>query len=208
ARLNELRNERTAMAQQLDAAVAERDGAVADVARYENELRRARTTAEGALEEREMLRAGYTDLQQKHAEVLARVAELERALSDEQTRGREADEELRRLREAASSDARAVAAGRAEAHVEVVAEPVVEVAPIVEEEPDADDTPVVEDAEPIAKAEPDADADADADCEPEPDAESEPEGVAVDPLGRSVAMAELNAIAAFTEGEDFAPRRR
>ncbi len=78
----------------------------------------------------------------------------------------------------------------------------------MEEEPDADDTPVVEDAEPIAKAEPDADADADADCEPEPDAESEPEGVAVDPLGRSVAMAELNAIAAFTEGEDFAPRRR
>ena len=51
-----------------------------------------------------------------------------------------------------------------------------------------------------------------AEPEPEPEPEAEPdavtESVAVDPLGRSVAMAELNAIAASTEGEDFVPRRR
>jgi DNA repair exonuclease SbcCD ATPase subunit len=201
ARVTEMRAERSTMAQQLDAVVAERDAAVADLARYENEMRRARTTAQGAAEEREMLRAGYTDLQEKHAEVLARVAELERALSDEQARGREADEELRRLHGAAAADARAVATGRAEADgvaaapVDAVeeAEEVAEVAEVAAVAA-VEDVPAADDVAPEPSA-------------PEPDAATT-ESLAVDPLGRSVAMAELNAIAASTEGEDFVPRRR
>ena len=198
ARVGELRNERSAMARQLDAMAAERDAAVADEARYENELRRARAAAQGASEERELLRAGYTDLQEKHADVLARMAELERALSDEQARVRDADEELRRLREAASTDARAVVAGRAEVEPDVVD------APAAVTEPPVAEPELITVAAPVPER----------DTEPEPQREAQSEAqlvhdpFAVDPLGRSAAMAELNAIAVSTEGEDFAPRRR
>jgi dTMP kinase len=122
ARVNDLRAERGALAQQLDAVVAERDGAVADVARYEHELRRLYDSAQRAAAERDTLRVAYEDAAARHLE-------LERALSDEQRQAREAAEELRRLRAQVSAAERAAPAGRAEAM------------PHLEPEPDGVETP-------------------------------------------------------------------
>ena len=60
---------------------------------------------------------------------LHQVGELERALSQEQLRVREAEEELRRLHSTASVDAHAVATGRAEPAPSAVAAPPVAAPP-------------------------------------------------------------------------------
>jgi hypothetical protein len=140
---------------------------------------------------------------------------LERALADERARLHAAQEELRRLHEAASADAHALAAGRAELDelrralaAVSVAEPVLAPAPepAAAPEPEAELVPEPE-PDPGAELVPEPEPEPGAELVPEPEPEPVPEAQPTTGWRRS-AMAELTALAAKGEGEELVPRRR
>ena len=128
------------------------------------------------------LEASLAQSSERREEALRQASDLERALSQEQLRVQEAEVELRRLRAAASADAPAARAGRAE--------------PAVTPPPAAPVAPPR--AAPVAAPAP----------EPEPEPEPEPPAAELPPapVVRRSAFAELHSIASI-EDEGFRRRR-
>jgi chromosome segregation ATPase len=142
---------------------------------------------------------------ERREDALRHVGELERALSQEQSRVREAEQELRRLRTAASVDARASATGRAEPEAEVAATAAAVAATAAPKQVPARKRTT---ASKPAAAKPVVAPKAAPEPPPEPDPAPDPEPEPAQPaVARRSALAELAGIASL-DGKDTPFRRR
>jgi chromosome segregation ATPase len=171
-----------------DPAAEARERELADrLAGVESDLLDARATRDAFAHQVKELEAHVASASTSREELLHTIEELERALSQEQSRVREAEEELRRLPTPAS-DAHAQATGRAEPEPPAgkASNSATGKAP---------ESPAGRAPEPPAQPEPAAEA------EPEPDPESASEPAPR--VERRSAMAELAGIASFDTGDGF-----